>query len=119
MSTQPFYHSKIEDETLANENYRKVVYTGTMQLVFMKLLPGEEIGAEVHNDRDQFFRIEQGIATAMLDGKEVTIQEDEVLIVPAGTNHNIINRGERDLKVYTIYAPAEHPADREQLTKPE
>ncbi len=113
-----FYKSKINEDTLSNENYRKVVYTGKLQLVFMKLLPGEEIGEEVHDDRDQFFRVEQGSLTAVLDGESVQVAEDEVLIVPAGTRHNIINSGERDLKLYTIYAPPEHPADRVQATKP-
>lgn len=115
---QAHLHTHIEDETLSNANYRKVLYTGFMQLVLMKLNPGEEIGMEIHDGHDQFFRIEQGQATAILNGNEIQLKEDEALIVPAGTEHNIINSGDSDLKLYTIYAPSEHPDNTVQVTKP-
>jgi mannose-6-phosphate isomerase-like protein (cupin superfamily) len=111
-------HTHIEQVTLSNSNYRKVIYTGFMQLVLMKLNPGEEIGQEVHDGHDQFFRIEQGEATAVLNGENIQLKEDEVLIVPAGTEHNIINTGSNELKLYTIYAPSEHPENTVQVTKP-
>lgn len=112
-------HVNIEKDTLENTNYRKVIYTGFFQLVLMKLNVGEEIGMEVHDTHDQFFRVEQGEAKAILDGVEVMVKEDEVLVVPAGTNHNIINSGDKELKLYTIYAPSEHPENTVQVTKPE
>ncbi len=116
---KPHLHINIEKDTLGNTNYRKVIYTGFLQLVLMKLNVGEEIGMEVHDTHDQFFRVEQGEAKAILDGVEVMVKEDEVLVVPAGTNHNIINSGDKELKLYTIYAPSEHPENTVQVTKPE
>lgn len=116
---KPHLHVNIEKDTLENTNYRKVIYTGFLQLVLMKLNVGEEIGMEVHEGHDQFFRIEQGEAKAILDGAEVMVKEDEVLVVPAGTNHNIINSGDKELKLYTIYAPSEHPENTVQVSKPQ
>jgi mannose-6-phosphate isomerase-like protein (cupin superfamily) len=105
------YHSDIEELTLNNNNFRKVLFTGKhMQLVVMSLKPSEEIGIEVHDNVDQFFRVESGEAKAVLDGEEVVIKKDEALIVVAGTEHNIINNlPDEDLKLYTIYSPANHP----------
>jgi mannose-6-phosphate isomerase-like protein (cupin superfamily) len=111
-------HTNIEMDTLDNVAYRKVIYTGLMQLVLMSLNPGEEIGTEIHDGHDQFFRIEQGQATAVLNGNTIELKEDEVLIVPAGTKHNLINTGDTGLKLYTIYAPSEHPENTLQITKP-
>jgi len=104
------YVKDIEKDTLDNDNFRKVVYTGQqMQLVMMSLLPGEEIGAEVHHDIDQFFRVESGSGLFVLEGEEITVSDDWAAIAPAGSEHNIINNSDEVLKFYTIYAPAEHP----------
>ena len=104
------YIDDIEGKTLENNNFRKVLFTGKhMQLVVMCLKPGEDIGEEVHDHVDQFFRIEQGEAKVIIDGKEDTIKEDMVAIVPAGALHNVINTGDVDLKLYTIYSPPNHP----------
>lgn len=114
------YVANIVNETLENTNFRKVLYTGKfMQLVAMSLLPGEEIGMEVHDDVDQFFRIEEGIATVVMNGEETTVVDDDVFIVPAGTQHNIINAGTETLKLYTIYTPPNHPEGTIHVTKAE
>lgn len=114
------YVSNIDDETIHNSNYRAVLHTGSnMQLVVMMLKAGEEIGEEVHDTHDQFFRIEQGKAKAILNGEESELNVDDVLIVPAGTKHNVINIGDGELKLYTIYAPPQHPEGTVQATKPE
>lgn len=116
-----YYTGNIEEETLQNTNFRKVLYTGKFsQLVVMRLIPGEEIGTETHNTVDQFFRVEAGMAKAVLNGEEVMLNEDQVLIVPAGTEHNIINTSQdQDLKLYTIYSPANHPEGTVHTTKAE
>ena len=98
-------------EELAKDNsvFRRVVYTGkNLQLVLMSLQPEEEIGEEVHKDRDQFFRIEKGQGEVWIDGKRSEIQEDDAILVPAGARHNIINTGDQPLRLYTLYAPPEH-----------
>lgn len=113
------YVDNIEEQTLANDAYRKVVATnGYSQLVLMSLLPGEEIGLEVHDDTDQFLRIEQGSGVAILNGQEFEIADGSAVVVPAGTEHNIINRSNEKMKLYTIYSPAHHPAGTLQQTKP-
>ena len=102
----------IEDRTEENRDYRRVLYTGAnMQLVLMSLKPGEEIGEEVHKDRDQFFRVEKGRGEVWIDGNKTKIESDTAIIVPAGARHNIRNTGEKPLRLYTLYAPPEH-ADR-------
>ncbi|MHB0937716.1 MAG: cupin domain-containing protein [Armatimonadota bacterium] len=99
----------IDALTVGNEDFRRVLYTGKhSQLVVMALPPGEEIGMEVHDHLDQFFRVEQGSGEAVLEGMTSAIEEGFAVIVPAGTNHNIINTGSEPLKVYTIYAPPNH-----------
>lgn len=104
------YIEDIEEKTLDNSNFRKVLFTGkNMQLVLMALKPGEDIGEEVHEHVDQFFRIEQGEAKIVIDGEEDVLKEDMVAIVPAGAKHNVINTSNVDLKLYTIYAPPNHP----------
>lgn len=119
------YYGNIEEETLNNANFRKVLYTGKhQQLVVMRLKAGEDIGEEVHDHVDQFFRIEEGEAKFIVDGEEQIVKADEVFIVPAGSKHNVINVGSGDLKLYTIYAPANHPegtvhATREEAMKAE
>lgn len=114
------YYSKIEEETEKNNNFRKVLFTGKhSQLVVMSLKPGEEIGMEVHDTVDQFFRIEEGEAKFVVDGVETVVSEDEAFIVPAGSEHNVINSGSKDLKLYTIYSPANHPDGTIHKTKEE
>ena len=113
--------SNIENETLSNENFRKVLYTGPhSQLVVMTLLPGEEIGAEVHHDIDQFIRVETGVAKTIIDGEETTIGPDYVVVIPAGSEHNIINQSaDEKLRLYTVYSPAEHADGTIHRTKEE
>jgi len=114
------YFGNIEQDTLSNNNFRKVLYTGTYaQLVVMCLKPAEEIGAEVHPSVDQFFRVEQGTAQFLIDGQTINVAEDQAVIVPAGANHNVINTGQTDLKLYTIYSPPNHPAGTIHPTKAE
>jgi len=115
------YHADIEAETLSNNNFRKVLFTGThSQLVVMNLLPSEDIGMEVHNNVDQFFRFESGEGKAILNGEEVVFKANDVVIIPAGTNHNIINTSSTEqLKLYTIYSPANHPDGTVHATKAE
>jgi mannose-6-phosphate isomerase-like protein (cupin superfamily) len=99
----------IEDLTEENTDFRRVLYTGHhLQLVLMALKPGEEIGEEVHDDRDQFFRIEDGEGTVVIDGVRHTVKDDDAIIVPAGARHNVINTGADPLKLYTLYGPPEH-----------
>lgn len=103
------YVGNIEKETLENENFRKVLYTGkNSQLVVMDIPAGEEIGEEVHA-LDQFIRVESGSARAILDDAEHMLEDDWAVVIPAGTRHNIINISlEKSLKLYTIYSPPEH-----------
>lgn len=102
------YVQDIEGIAVKNEEFRRVVYTAkNCQLVLMALKPGEEIGAEVHQ-LDQFFRVEEGTGEAVLDGVRVAIGAGFAVLVPAGTNHNIINTGSFPMKLYTLYAPPNH-----------
>jgi mannose-6-phosphate isomerase-like protein (cupin superfamily) len=105
------YVDDIEKATLTNETFRTVLHTGeNMQLVVMTLQPGEDIGMETHPDVDQFIRIEEGEGKAILDGQEYELEDDWAVIIPAGTEHNVVNTSDDEpLKLYTIYAPAEHP----------
>jgi mannose-6-phosphate isomerase-like protein (cupin superfamily) len=98
----------IEALAIKNEYFRQVLYTAKYcQLVVMALKPAEEIGAEVHK-LDQFFRVEEGSGEAVLDGVRSPIKSGFAVIVPAGTNHNIINTGSVPLKLYTLYSPPNH-----------
>lgn len=100
--------TNIESDTLYNSNFRKVLYTAEhSQLVLMSLAPGEEIGTETHT-LDQFFRIEKGYGKAILNGEEADLSDGTAIVVPAGTEHNIINTGSEPLKLYTLYCPPEH-----------
>ena len=100
----------IEEKTEQNNFFRQVLYTGKhTQLVVMSLLPGEEIGMEVHPQVDQFFRIEEGRAKVIIDGEEHEVDEGFAIIVPAGSQHNVINTGDNPLKLYTLYSPPNHP----------
>jgi mannose-6-phosphate isomerase-like protein (cupin superfamily) len=100
----------IEELTLKNTNFRQVIFTGTKsQLVLMSLLPNEDIGMEVHNTVDQFFRIESGQGKVVMNGEEAIIKDGTAFVVPAGTQHNIINTSPiNQLKLYTIYSPPNH-----------
>jgi mannose-6-phosphate isomerase-like protein (cupin superfamily) len=110
----------IEELTEANEDFRRVLYTGEhLQLVLMTLQPGEEIGEEVHVDRDQFFRIEEGEGIIDIDGRENEVEDDIAVIVPAGSRHNVRNTGDEPLRFYTLYGPPEHKDGIVQVTKAE
>lgn len=100
----------IEELTLANENFRKVLFTGQhAQLVVMSLKPNEDIGMEVHPTTDQFLRVEKGEGKVIMNGEEKAIIEGTAIIVPAGTEHNVINTsGAAPLKLYTVYSPSHH-----------
>ena len=113
------YFGSIEKQTLENGFFRKVLFTGkNAQLVVMCLQEGEEIGNEIHEKVDQFFRIEQGEATFIFNGKEKHAARDgDAVIVPAGTYHNVINTGKGQLKLYTIYSPPNHPPGTVHKTK--
>jgi len=115
------YIDNIEDRTKNNKSFRKVLFTGShMQLVVMSLKPGEDIGEEVHDNVDQFFRVEEGDAKVVIDGQEHMVEEDMVIIVPAGSLHNVINTSLTEtLKLYTIYSPSNHPKDTEHKTREE
>lgn len=102
------FKENIEELTLSNGNFRKVLYTGAhCQLVLMNLIPGEEIGMEVHEENDQFFRFEGGEGKVIINETEYDVKDGDAVIVPSGANHNVI-AGEKGLKLYTIYSPAHH-----------
>ena len=110
----------IEERTVANEDFRRVLYSGhNLQLVLMTLQPGEEIGSEVHDDRDQFFRIEEGQGAVDIDGVANPVEDGSAVIVPAGARHNVRNTGDGPLKLYTLYGPPEHKDRVVQATKGE
>ena len=104
------YKANIEKLVSGNSSFRQVLYTAKhTQLVVMTLKPLEEIGMEVHNENDQFFRFEEGSGKAIIDGNEYEISSGDVVIVPSGAEHNIINTSEtQDLKLYTLYSPPHH-----------
>ncbi len=110
----------IEELTGANDDFRRVLYTGKkLQLVLMALQSGEEIGEEVHKDRDQFFRIEDGTGEIVIDGISTKVRSATAMIVPAGARHNVKNTGKKALKLYTLYAPPEHLDGTVHTTKVE
>ena len=121
------YNINLEKETLKNKDFRHVLYTGRYsQLVLMCLRPGEEIGAEVHTNVDQFFRFEKGEGVVVIDGVKKKVKNGSGVIVPAGARHNVINTSKIvELKLYTIYSPPEHQdkvvrhTKADALTKPE
>jgi mannose-6-phosphate isomerase-like protein (cupin superfamily) len=115
------YSVNIEKKTLDNEYFREVLYTAEhSQLVVMSLKPGEEIGLETHHDIDQFIRVEAGTGKSILDGDERPIEDGTALVIPAGTEHNIINTSQTEhLKLYTVYSPPEHPDGTVHKTKAE
>lgn len=108
----------IEAMTESNASFRRVVYTGKqMQLVLMTIPPRQDIGEEVHADRDQFFRVEDGKGEIWIDGRMTQIKDDFAMVVPAGARHNIKNTGEKPLKLYTLYAPPEHEDGTVHVTR--
>ena len=110
----------IEDLAESNKDFRRVLYTGKhLQLVLMTLQPGEEIGEEVHDTHDQFFRFEKGKGQVVIDGEKHKIKADYGVIVPAGARHNVVNTGDKPLKLYTLYAPPEHRDGVVHATKAE
>ena len=112
------YHDNIETLTAANSDFRRVLYTGKhLQLVLMTLQPGEEIGSEVHDGIDQFFRFEEGEGVVDIDAVEHMVEDGSGVIVPSGARHNVRNIGDGPLKLYTIYGPPEHQDAITQSTK--
>jgi mannose-6-phosphate isomerase-like protein (cupin superfamily) len=111
----------IEEKTLANTFFRQVLYTGKYaQLVVMSLKPGEEIGMEVHETVDQFFRFEAGEGKVVMNGEEALVKNGMAVIIPAGTQHNVVNTSaDKELKLYTIYSPPNHPDGTIHKTKAE
>jgi len=112
--------TNIEDDTVKNTNYRKVLHTTNLsQLVLMSLKPGEEIGMETHKRGDQFIRIDSGEGKVILDGKEEKLKDGSAMIIAAGTEHNVINTSKtEDLKLYAVYTPPEHPDGTLEKDKP-
>jgi mannose-6-phosphate isomerase-like protein (cupin superfamily) len=113
------YVTNIEHDTLANEDYRRVVFTGSnTQLVLMTLQPGDEIGLETHAGHDQFIRVESGNAYVQLDGERHQLQDGSAVVIPSGAEHNIVNTSRTEaLRLYTLYSPPEHPDGTVQHTK--
>lgn len=115
------FYGNIEELTLENSNFRKVLFTGqNSQLVVMSLLPEEEIGAEVHTVEDQFFRVESGEGMLIMNEEKFEIRSEDAFVVPAGVEHNVINTSStEELKLYTIYSPPHHPDGTVHATKAE
>lgn len=115
------YVGNIEELTLSNTNFRQVVFTGKYsQLVLMSLNPNEEIGMEVHPNVDQFFRIEKGEGKVVMNNEETAVKDGSAIVVPAGTQHNVINiSSDMPLKLYTIYTPPQHKDGTIHKTKAE
>lgn len=119
------YVVNIEELTLENENFRTAAWTGTnLQMTLMTIQPGDDIGLEVHEDHDQFLRIEQGQASVLMGPNQAELvtseaEDDFAIFVPAGVWHNIVNTGEEPLKLYSIYSPPEHEHGTVHKTKEE
>jgi mannose-6-phosphate isomerase-like protein (cupin superfamily) len=115
------YHTDIEKKSLENDFFREVLFTGPhSQLVVMSLKPGEDIGQETHAGTDQFIRVEAGSGKAVLDGQEYELEDGSALVIPAGTEHNVINTSSTEpLKLYTLYTPPEHQDGTIHKTKGE
>ncbi|MCD6031550.1 MAG: cupin protein [Thermomicrobiales bacterium] len=113
------FSTNIETKTLENDNFREVLYTAPhSQLVVMTLQVGEEIGQETHDDRDQFIRVESGQGEAILDGERHALSDGSAVVIPAGTEHNVVNTSPSEpLRLYTIYSPPEHPDGTINRTK--
>jgi mannose-6-phosphate isomerase-like protein (cupin superfamily) len=115
------YKTNIEKDSIENDNFRKVLYTGRYsQLVLMSLKPREEIGLETHEENDQFFRVEAGSGKCIVDDTEYEVRDGDAIVVPSGAKHNLINTSDsEDLKLYTIYSPAHHKDGIIRRTKKE
>lgn len=115
------YSINIEEKTLAGNNFREVLYTTQRsQLVIMTLQPGDEIGQEKHEGHDQFIRVEEGEGVAILDGEKHALEDGTAVVIPAGTEHNVINTStSAPLRLYTLYTPPEHPDGIVHATKAE
>jgi len=115
------YHIDIDKKTEENEYFREVLFTGpNSQLVVMSIGVGEDIGMEIHDDTDQFIRIEGGMGKAILDNIEYELKDGSAVVIPAGTKHNVINTSlDKALKLYTVYTPPEHPDGVVHKTKAE
>lgn len=113
------FSTTLEKDALANTYFRKVIYTAShSQLVLMCLQPSEDIGMETHADNDQFFRVEKGAGKAIVGGEEFELTDGSCVVIPAGTEHNIINVSDTEpMKLYTIYSPSHHPDGRLNVTK--
>lgn len=113
------FKSNIEQDTLENTNFRKVIYTSKhTQLVLMSLLPGEEIGLETHEENDQFLRFEGGNGKVFIDGNEYQVEDGDAVIVPSGAEHNVVNVSDSEqLKIYTLYSPPHHKEGIVRATK--
>jgi mannose-6-phosphate isomerase-like protein (cupin superfamily) len=110
----------IETQTTQNRDFRRVLYTGSqMQLVLMAIEPGGEIGEEVHEDIDQFFRVEQGTGEVLIDGRRSPVSDGTAIVVPSGAKHNVKNTGNSPLLLYTLYAPPHHEDGTVQHTRAE
>lgn len=121
MNNKDIFCENINKQTLQNNNYRKVIYTGKhMQLVYMNIKPQDNIHLETHEEHDQFIRIEQGTGIAILNNKKYELSDDFAIIIPAGTQHEIINTSKtQELKLYTIYSPPEHPKNTINFENPD
>jgi mannose-6-phosphate isomerase-like protein (cupin superfamily) len=115
------YRVDLEDRTLKNDFFRQVLYTAPhSQLVLMSLKPGEEIGLERHEDRDQFIRVEAGTGEALIDGQKHALSDGVAIVIPAGAQHNVTNTSKSEpLRLYTLYSPPEHPDGTVHKTKAE
>ena len=105
------YVTDIERDTLENDDYRRVLFTGkNTQLVLMTLQPGDEIGLETHDEHDQFIRVEAGSGTVIMNGERHALADGIAVVIPAGVEHNVVNTSSREpLRLYTLYSPPEHP----------
>jgi mannose-6-phosphate isomerase-like protein (cupin superfamily) len=115
------FNTNIEQDTIDNTNFRKVLYTSEhSQLVLMSLKPNEEIGEEVHEENDQFIRFEAGSGRVEIDGNKYNVEDGSAVVIPAGAKHNVINTsGSEELKIYTIYSPPHHKDQIVRKTKEE
>jgi mannose-6-phosphate isomerase-like protein (cupin superfamily) len=112
------FATDIEQDTLGNNNYREVIHTtARLQLVLMSIT--DEIGTETHPETDQFIRVESGTGEAIIDGAKHELKDGSAIIIPAGSEHNVVNNSKEPLKLYTIYSPPHHPEDTTQKTRPE